>query len=193
MAEMKARLVFKDVDAQQEVGRISFEDDWTFLDVSDPDSETFVNIWESSDGAVEIHFVKDSLVGLEYLNFYGDDVTQVQRQIEEQSSFWSTDDALLKISQASNRDDRLTSVYAAALSAFGRQSDALISEFRAVSQDDDPGVRQSVVIATGYLQVPALIEVVAGMANSDPVDLVRENARILLEGIRLERQGKLQS
>ncbi len=41
MAEMKARLVFKDVDAQQEVGRISFEDDWTFLDVSDPDSETF--------------------------------------------------------------------------------------------------------------------------------------------------------
>ncbi len=132
-------------------------------------------------------------MGLEYLNFYGDDVTQVQRQIEEQSSFWSTDDALLKISQASNRDDRLTSVYAAALSAFGRQSDALISEFRAVSQDDDPGVRQSVVIATGYLQVPALIEVVAGMANSDPVDLVRENARILLEGIRLERQGKLQS
>jgi hypothetical protein len=50
---------------------------------------------------------------------------------------------------------------------------------------EDPGVRQAVVVATGYLPWPDLVELVRELAEQDPVDHVRHNAGILLEGLRL--------
>ncbi|GGN64281.1 hypothetical protein GCM10010112_24330 [Actinoplanes lobatus] len=182
-------MVFKNVDAELEVDQISFDDGWDMLQVEDPASDTFVNVWATADGSVEIHLVKDPMVGLDYLTLYGDDVADVQLDIEERSSFWSTGEALREIGRATDRDDRLRAVYTAALSATDAESDAVAEAFRTVSRDDDPGIRLSVVVATGYLQTPGLVEIVAGLAADDPHDTVRENARILLEGIERERGG----
>ncbi|GAA0432903.1 hypothetical protein FHR83_003773 [Actinoplanes campanulatus] len=182
-------MVFKNVDAELEVDQISFDDGWDMLQVEDPASDTFVNVWATADGSVEIHLVKDPMVGLDYLTLYGDDVSDIQLDIEERSSFWSTEEALREIGRATDRDDRLRAVYTAALSATDAESDAVVAAFRTVSRDDDPGIRLSVVVATGYLQTPGLVEIVADLAASDPHDTVRENARILLEGIERERGG----
>jgi hypothetical protein len=54
--------------------------------------------------------------------------------------------------------------------------------FQKVARDTDAGVRQSVIIATGYFPHRGLIDFVRQLRDSDPVGHVRKNAEILLSG-----------
>ena len=73
--------------------------------------------------------------------------------------------------------------YAAVLAAGGQDED-VVDALRSVMRDSDPGIRQSVIVAAAYVQWPGLLELVQEMSQHEAVDTVRENARILLEGIR---------
>ena len=84
---------------------------------------------------------------------------------------------------ADDRDATLKAVYATAYTAPPAPVDSAVQAFESLSRSSDTGLRQAVVVATGYLPWPPLVEIVRRLAKTDPVDHVRHNARVLLDGI----------
>ncbi|MBB4937894.1 HEAT repeat protein [Streptosporangium album] len=84
---------------------------------------------------------------------------------------------------ASARNEKLALVYAVALAATEQHGEPVTQAFQNVARDPDPAVRQSVIVATGYFPYPGLVDLVRQLRDSDPVDHVRKNAEILLNGL----------
>lgn len=186
MAGFKERLVLTQQPPTRTVlSRVAWDLDWDLDGVGNVNEDPYVDIWLAEDESVEVHYVEDGLVGLSYVTLYGDDVAAVRDEIAARCNLWSPERALTALRAATDRDDRLRALYAAALSAAGPDA-ALVDDFRAIARhDEDPGLRQAVVVATGYLPWPELVELVREMSENDVVDHVRHNAQVLLDGLEL--------
>ncbi|WP_255954120.1 HEAT repeat domain-containing protein [Streptomyces odontomachi] len=185
MTDFKERLVLKGPVNRTQVSDIAWDLDWDLHDIGDTRKEIYVDIWFDRTKSVEIHYVEDSYVALTYLTLRGEDVTQVSRDIRARLALWNPRQALVEVEQSTDRDARLRAVYAAALSS-PSEDPAVIEAFRTIARtDEDPGVRQAVVLATGYTPWPDLVHLVAELRDSDPVDHVRHNAQVLLDGLSI--------
>ena len=185
MTDFDVRLTLKQPKAEPSVIRIATLNKWDLRVMGNRKAQVYVDKWVAPDNRTEIHYVEDPLTGLPFVTFRGDGSEEAARLVQEGCQVWEFSEALAAIEAADSRDDRLTAVYATAFTAPGRQIDAVIEVFRAIAQDPDPGIRQSVIVATGYLPWPGLVELVRGLSGSDPVDHVRHNARVLLDGLEL--------
>ncbi|GAA3710501.1 hypothetical protein GCM10022224_090000 [Nonomuraea antimicrobica] len=105
------------------------------------------------------------------------------RHLRTDCALWSASEALAALGAATTRDEKLTLVYAAAPAATEQQGDQVAAAFQDVARDPDAGVRQSVIIATGYLPHPGLVDLVRRLRDGDPVEHVRKNAEILLTAL----------
>ncbi|PUB26301.1 HEAT repeat protein [Promicromonospora sp. AC04] len=186
MAGFKERLVLTQQPPTRTVlSRVAWDLDWDLDGVGNVNEDPYVDIWLAEDESVEVHYVEDGLVGLSYVTLYGDDVAAVRDEIAARCDLWSPESALTALRAATDRDDRLRALYAAALSAAGSDP-TLVDDFRAIARhDEDPGLRQAVVVATGYLPWPELVELVRELSENDDVDHVRHNAQVLLDGLEL--------
>jgi hypothetical protein len=185
MSGNQNRFVLKREFSRSDVKFVAWERNWRLVDLEREENGCYVDIWTTQDTQTEIHLVDDRPIATHYLTVWGGDVGAVEREIREDCKLWSLREALESLRWASDRNKKLISVYAAALAAPFEKNEELVEAFRVVAHDDDAGVRQSVVIATGYLPIPGLVEIVRELSESDPVAQVRENAGTLLEGILL--------
>ncbi|MFG2468118.1 HEAT repeat domain-containing protein [Streptomyces canus] len=185
MTDFDVRLTLKQHKAEPSVIRVATLNKWDLRLMGNRKAEVYVDKWVTPDGRTEIHYVEDPLTGLPFVTVRGNGAEEAARVLREGCDVWENAEALAEIETAGSRDDRLTAVYATAFTAPGAQVDAVVDVFRALAQDPDPGIRQSVVVATGYLPWPGLVELVRELADSDPADHVRHNAGVLLEGLEL--------
>ncbi|MGI5400828.1 HEAT repeat domain-containing protein [Streptomyces sp. CA-135486] len=185
MADFDIRLTLKHAKAEPSVIRVAEMNDWDLRIMGNRKTEVYVDKWVTPDGRAEIHYVEDPLTGIPFVTFRGEGSDDAAQLVEEACQLWDFQEALDSINTAQSRDDRLTAIYAAAFTAPERQVDSLVEVFRSLATDPDPGIRQSLVVATGYLPWPALVELVRHLADTDPVDHVRHNAQVLLEGLNL--------
>ncbi|WP_253777535.1 HEAT repeat domain-containing protein [Goodfellowiella coeruleoviolacea] len=166
------------------LSQVTWDFDWDLVDVGRIGEDPYVDVWLAENGSVEIRYVEDGVVGLSYVTLHGDEVRPVRQQVESMCELWSSGEALAELRTATDRNDRLRALYAAALSASGAPDPSLVDAFRTIARHDgDPGVRQAVVVATGYLPWPELVELVRELGEHDPVDHVRHNASVLLDGL----------
>jgi hypothetical protein len=121
---------------------------------------------------------------MRYFVVRGQDTVGVTQRIVDTCPTWTLHDALHAAWRVTERDDRLIAVYATALTAPDEPHPAVISELRRTAADPDPGIRQSVVIATAYLGWPELVPLVEELQRTDPADDIRFNSGILLTGLR---------
>ncbi|MBB5122015.1 hypothetical protein AF335_08250 [Streptomyces eurocidicus] len=184
MVSFEKRLVLGPEVSRDDVEDLAWNLDWNIYEMGEEEAGACVDIWRTDDGGTEIHRVEDRPIGLTYLTLRGSAVAVVERRIRESLSVWSRSDALAALCDAVGRDERLRSLYGLAL-VVDELDGAVLEEFRTAASDPDPGIRQAVVVAAGYRPDPALVELVTQLRDSDPVPHVRENADILLEGIRL--------
>lgn len=183
MTDFDVRLTLKHPKAEPSVIRVATLNKWDLRVMGNRKAEVYVDKWIASDGRTEIHYVEDPLTGLPFVTVRGDGAGEAARLLREGCDVWGSAEALAAIEAAATRDDRLTAIYATAFTAPAAQDDAVVDVFRALAQDPDPGIRQSVVVATGYLPWVALVELVRDLAANDPVEHVRHNAGVLLEGL----------
>ncbi|MFI9309552.1 HEAT repeat domain-containing protein [Streptomyces triculaminicus] len=189
MAGFERRLVLKSEVGRDDVELAAWEFDWNLVEMGEEGAEVYIDIWQTDDEKTEIHYVEDRLIGLNYLTLRGGGVDMEVQRIETALQLWSLDDALESLRVVTGRDEWLVTIYAIALTApEGEERDDVVDVFREFAADPDPGIRQAVVVATGYRTWPALVEIVEELHRNDPVDHVRKNAGILLEGIRLHGQ-----
>jgi hypothetical protein len=184
VAEFKERFVLKPDYALSELRRVAWDLDWDIVDFRREEAGAFVDIWTTYDKRTEVHYVDDQPIGMRYLTLRGEGSGETAEQIREKCDLWALSEARQALRVATDRNDKLVALYAAALTAPDAQDDSLVGDFRAVIHDPDAGVRQAVLIATGYLPWPGLVELVAQLRDNDPVEQVRENAGILLDGLR---------
>ncbi|MGY0059855.1 HEAT repeat domain-containing protein [Streptomyces sp. LZ34] len=118
---------------------------------------------------------------MRYVTVEGEGSEAVAEQVRENCDLWSWQEAQAALRAATGRSDTLVALYAAALTAPETQRRSLVEDFRAITRDPDPGLRQAVIIATGYLPWPGLVELVEELRDNDPERHVRENARLLLD------------
>ncbi|MBQ0986080.1 hypothetical protein KBZ10_16475 [Streptomyces sp. F63] len=183
MKEIKSRLILKPGIDETNMFQIARSRRWSLYDIGNKNSEIYRHIWHSSDGGVEIHYVEDPLTGLNFVTLRGPGAESIEQDIRSSLPVWTYPEALGALRSSDGRDDRLYSAYAAALTAPTTEDEPLVEEMRRMSVDTDPGIRQAVVVATGYCPWPSLVEIVKHLEESDAVENVRDNARLLLEGL----------
>ncbi|MER6145732.1 HEAT repeat domain-containing protein [Streptomyces sparsogenes] len=184
MADLSERLVIKPGFTSDDVDFVSMQWGWILQRHRIPEGGAYVDTWVTLDRKTEIHQVDDQPIGTRYFTLRGPGTAEVARHIRQDCDLWLIDEALDALRTADTRDEKLRLVYAAALSASEQDAEErVVPEFRNVMRDPDAGVRQSVVIATGYLPHPGLVELVRELRDRDPVEHVRRNAAILLDGL----------
>ena len=156
---------------------------WILKQVHKPEAGAYVDVWLTLDRKTEIHQVDDQPIGTRYFRLRGPGSEEVALHIQDDCELWSTPEALSKLRGASIRNEKLICIYAAALAANEEDGEQVTQEFRNVARDPDAGVRQSLIIATGYFPYSGLVELVRDLCDSDPADHVRKNARLLLDGL----------
>lgn len=185
------RFVLKDSCTSGAFKRLTWGFDWDLVDLGRVDAGARIDVWETEDEKTEIHLVTDEPIGLRYIVLHGQRQERVIHQITENCALWSYEEAVAALRGAASRNETLTGVYTVALTAPEDEDENVLDDFRKVGQDPDPGVRQSLVTAAGYLPWRGLVELVADLHAHDPVGFVRDNAGILLEGMRLAERGEL--
>lgn len=187
MTDFTHRIVLRPGVSADDARFVAWKQRWRLVQLQREEAETIADIWTTSDGA-EIHLVDDRPIGTMYFTLRGNGSEREAGRIREGCDVWTYSDATASISSAQDRDNKMLSIYAAALTAPDAQDEDLVSEFRAAARDSDEAVRQAVVIATSYLPWPGLVELVRTIRDTDVNSYVREGAQILLEGI--EQAGK---
>jgi hypothetical protein len=108
----------------------------------------------------------------------------VARHIRQDCDLWLPDEALDALRTADTRDEKLRLVHAAALSASEQDAEeGVVQEFRNVMRDPDAGVRQPWSSPRVTFPTPVWVELVRELRDRDPVEHVRRNAAILLDGL----------
>lgn len=183
MGEVKARLILKGDADETNVFQVARSRRWSLYDIGNRNSDIYMNIWFSKDGEVEIRYVEDPLTGLNFVTLRGEGSERVEQDIRSSLPTWEYREAVEVLREAEEKDHLLRAAYSAALTAPLEEDERLVEEMKKMSRSADGGIRQAVVVATGYCPWRTLVEIVEELRESDPVAHVRENARLLLEGL----------
>lgn len=180
------RLVLKGKAGHRHYTELAWHAGWNLVDV-EHDTPSFIEKWHIPDKDVEAHFVRDAMVGLEYVNLHGDD-RSTENTIRENCELWNPAEALASIESARDHNSKLRGIYAAALSSGPREEQALVDKYRSIAtHEEDSGIRQAVIVSTGYLPWKSLINLVTEMRERDPAEHIRNNAQVMLDGLRKSR------
>ncbi|MFG2905225.1 HEAT repeat domain-containing protein [Kitasatospora sp. NPDC048286] len=189
MTRSFTRLVLRPEFTEHDFKLVIWDLYWTLLDLGRKEDGAVIASWLTPDGSAEVHYVDDGNIGMRYATIRGDGTADAEAELRPRCRVWTLDEALTALRRASDRNDRLVALYAAALTAEGPEDPSVVEALADAARDDDPGVRQAVVLATGYLPWPGLVALVEQLSRTDPVDHVRHNAQVLLEGLARPEDG----
>ncbi|MFF2190732.1 hypothetical protein [Streptomyces sp. NPDC058155] len=177
------RHVFRGPDGHRSLTELAWREEWDLTEIRHTEPP-FVEVWKVPGRDVEVHFIRDDMVGLEYVTFHGADFAPEAEKVRDACLLWRQSDALDEVGKLTNRDSRLRAIYAAALTATSTEDPKLISLFRSIAMNErDSGVRQAVIVSTGYLPWAGLIKVVSEMRDNDPEPHIRHNAQVMLDAL----------
>jgi hypothetical protein len=185
VAESVQRLVLKPHVTESDFELAAWEHNWLIREMGEEEAGALVDTWATADGGTIIRFVNDSPIGLNYVRVHGDAADLVAQQIREDLELWSVSEALDALRKAESLGDKRVALFAAALTAPVTPDHEVVGRLRDAAADPDVNLRRSFVEAVGYLPWPQLVEHVDELSRNDPDPVVRDDARLLLEGIRL--------
>ncbi|MFJ8622356.1 HEAT repeat domain-containing protein [Kitasatospora sp. NPDC093550] len=183
MTRSFTRLVLKPEFSEHDFKLVVWDLFWDVVDLGRKEDGAVVDSWLTPGGEAEVHYVDDRNIGVRYVTIRGDGAADAEAELRPRCRVWALDEALAALHRAADRNDKLIALYATALTADDPEDRSVVEALADAARDDDPAVRQAVVLATGYLPWPGLVAVVEELSRTDPVEHVRHNARVLLEGM----------
>ncbi|WP_037612266.1 HEAT repeat domain-containing protein [Streptomyces albus] len=183
MTDFVKRIVIKARFTSDDVDFVSMQRGWILQHHRKAEAGASIDIWVTSDRRTEIHQVDDRHIGTRYFTLRGPGSREVAEHIRQDCELWSISEALGELERVRARGEKLICIYAAALAAGEGDGERITQSFRDLVRDPDAGIRQSVIIATGYFPYPGLVDLVRDLRDSDPAAHVRKNAQILLDGL----------
>lgn len=150
---------------QEELGQACFEV-WMPLDLDD---ETVV------------HYVEDRPIGVRYFVVNGEQ-DWVQR-IRQSFPVMTDEEVLERARTASSDQERIEATYMLALIAGRDLQESIFAELKASLHHPSDEVRHAAILATGYVNWPALEDVLVELAAKDESSRVRERAQRMLQQV----------
>ncbi|MBM9623151.1 hypothetical protein ACFQ60_09385 [Streptomyces zhihengii] len=184
MTDYDIRLTLRPEKSEASMVSLAMRNRWDMRVMGNRNADVFTNVWVTSAG-VSVHYVEDPLTGTPFVTLRGAGSDEAAELIKTSCDVWEFPEAVQALATATDRDDRLRAAYAAAFTAPDQPVEELVILFRAMAADSDPGIRQAVIVSSAYTPWPPLVDIVRHLAVNDSVDHVRENARVLLEGMRI--------
>ncbi|WP_329236832.1 HEAT repeat domain-containing protein [Actinoallomurus sp. NBC_01490] len=175
--------------AEPSVIRVAERNDWFLNRMGNRKAEIYLDQWITPDEKTDIRYIEDPLTGLPFVTIRGEGVETAERLLRESCDLWEFEEALQALETPGDRDATLTAIYATAYTAPPDPVADVVNAFNSLLCDSDPAIRQAIVVATGYAPWPQLVDIVRHLAETDPVDHVRNNARILLEGLEIHGEA----
>jgi hypothetical protein len=180
------RVVLKREVTLDDVGVVSWREDWNTISISRKGEVPEREVWEVMNGGTVITFLGDPIVGLRYLVIDGAEQENIRDLVMDRLPCWTHQEALDFLSRASGRDEKIHGIYLASVSAPPHEQEPLLAKFRELAHDVDPDIRNALLVGIGYLgSWPSLRALATDMKNNDPDENVRRDAGYLIEGIEL--------
>lgn len=180
------RVVLKRDVTLDDVGVLSWREDWNTISFSRKGELPEREVWETMNGDTVITFLGDHITELRYLVIDGVQQERVRDLVTTRLPCWTHEEALEFLSRAHDRDEKIHGIYLSAVSAPPREWGRLAAKFREISSDSDTEVRHAVLVGIAYLgSWPSLRELATDIQKNDPDEGVRRDAGYLIEGLEL--------
>ncbi|WP_410597530.1 HEAT repeat domain-containing protein [Amycolatopsis sp. lyj-23] len=180
----KSRIVLRPEVTREQVEDAALDLDWLFLqNWPRGEDRPYEDVWVDRDERTWIHYVEDHLVEARYLVVKGADVPAVESEARELLAAYRPEDALRAWDSATTADERVEAVHLLALTADPEDRSGSVAKLRAAASDDVTAVRRALVLVTTYVGWPELRQLLEDMTSNDPVEAVRQEARLALDGL----------
>jgi hypothetical protein len=190
-ASEMVRLVLNEEVDREQVETAAWDLNWQWWDEM-PAAEDAPHevIWKTQDDSTRVHLIEDHLVGLAYLLVEGTDAESLARSARSKLRVYGKDEIVKLAGDAKSRDDRIKTVYLAALAGSPRQVDAdLLRIIERAFGSEETDVRHAAIVASGYLGWEPLEDALRKLAEEDPDEGVRSDARLMLEALEQNPPG----
>jgi hypothetical protein len=140
--------------------------------------------WETIDGETDIVYLEDPYIGINYVAITGNTVVPVAEDIRSAFDCWTFEEVVSQATGSADRDAKIRGIYIGALIASRSERDRLVSTFQQLAGDLDADIRHALLVGIGYVGPDARLRHIAEeLRDNDPVDEVRRDAELLLEGL----------
>jgi hypothetical protein len=183
-----ARLVLRSSGAaERQVSEYAESFHWPkILDVAgDPDAGRLREVVWRIGSAVDLHYRVEGVTGLAFVFVRADHPRQEDSfaaHAEQHLPVWSRDELLRQYDEATGPEERAGWLLFVALGSLDHADEAGLSRISAALRDPDPDVREVAVYAVSYSASPAYIPLLRHIAENDPVEELRADARDMLDG-----------
>lgn len=177
------------VPLRESVNRATLEDAaWSngwllWNEIERSDSTPHEVVWVLKDQKTSIHFVEDFVIDVDYLVIKGPDADKVLKEAVSSLDSYDKNDILELAKKAAKPEERIRAVYYAGAAGAGPFDRDLFGVIERAAEDEDAKVRRAAIVATGYLEWAQARKLLERLARDDPDDRVREDAKLMLEGL----------
>jgi hypothetical protein len=185
----RARVILHPDVTDEQIEDVAMDLDWMELGIKPATEKTpYQRIWEDEIAKVVVRYIWDDLLRQPFLTLQGEDVSTVEQRICNALPSFTPEEIVESLHSASGYEPVIDAIALVALlghAGYGELSEdpeiVRLLEMRA--QSEHPEVRNAVITAAGYLEWPAMLELVAGLRDRDPDQDVREQADLVLNAI----------
>ncbi|MYZ35115.1 MULTISPECIES: hypothetical protein [unclassified Streptomyces] len=161
---------------------------WLPLGVrSDTDDTPFEEIWLDEEFDVQIRYVEDLALDLDYLILEGPDIIAVERKVYSSFLVHSRGDVMDELRAASAREARIASVYRAAVLGGEQEDPDLFGIMTRLANDPERDIRHAVIVAGAYLEWLCFRPLLDRLRENDPEESVRRDAGTVLDALDGDR------
>lgn len=181
------RIVLQETVSERDVDSAAWDNDWCLIQTIKADENTpHEVIWQDTYQNVDIHYIEDFHIGVDYIVLRGEDLAPDVEDIHAKLPIY-TEDYVFKMLEDSSDDQEnlIKAIYYLALMAPQQFSLKFFTIFKDLLSHPNSIVRSAVITAIGYVGWQAFISLLESLQQSDPDPEVRKDAEVMLSGFEL--------
>jgi HEAT repeat protein len=186
----RVRLVLREPDPGKAISTFAYRQDWRLeQNIKRTEFTAHEVVYRVVSGDTRIHFTEDHIIRLAYLTVRGSHAEEIANLLRQKLKVFTLEEMLEEAQRAKTRDQWIWAVYQLAAASRGQPDPRIDQALKRALENDDPDVRRAAITAMGYAESRSLESDLARLADKDPEEAVRGDARYMLDGLRKIWEG----
>lgn len=180
---IKYRRVVKDTFSRKSLNEKANQQQWIlFALFPETESNPYEIIYLNPAQDTAIHYIEDDFLQLAYILVRGDQDESVLQEAESVIPVYLEHEIVFFLEKAESIESKVQALHYAAITAPDTFYEYYFNRFLDALKSTDIQVRNAAIIGIGYVGWREFQPVLEQIAESDPVQVLRDNAQKLLEG-----------
>jgi HEAT repeat protein len=185
MATGRVRLVLKEQDPRKAVGALAYRQRWDLeQNIKKTEHTAHEVVYRVANSDTRVHYTEDHFIKLAYVTVVGSRAEEIAGIVRQKLKVFTLEEMLAEADRAETRDQWIWALYQLAAASRGQPDPRIDQVLKQALEHDDPGVRRAAITAMGYAESQSLEPVLERLAEKDPDEAVRGDARYMLDGLR---------